>query len=67
MKEYILLIEGKKHKDVFIKCKNLKEVENKIFELADEIIQFEVYKAINGSEVVEFTELCFKRLINALK
>lgn len=67
MEEYVLLIEGKKHNNVFIKCKNLNEVEKKIFEFSEEVNNFEVYKAINISEYTELVELVFKRFINNLK
>lgn len=64
MKEYVLLIEDKKHNNVFVKCKDLNEVEKKFYEFSKNVENFEIYKAINTNECVEFAELVLKRFIN---
>lgn len=66
MRDYILIIIGEKGKEYF-ECRNLKEVETRIFEYSKKLINFEVYKTIDINEVVELTNLSFKRLINNLK
>lgn len=67
MKEYILLIEDKEHDNVFIKCKDLNEVEKKFFEFSKNVENFEIYKAIDIDECAEFAELVFKRFIKNFK
>lgn len=66
MKDYILIIKTEKGKE-FIECRDMKEVETRVFERSNKILNFEVYKSINTDELLEFTKLCFKRLIDNLK
>lgn len=67
MKNYILIIRNKNDNNIFIECKDMKDVENRLFEYCKKAIDFDVYKIIDMNEVVELTDLCFKRLINHLK
>ena len=69
MKDYVLIIKTGTEKQYF-ECKDMREVENKMFEYAKHtmhIIDFEVYKSVDIDEVINLTSLCFKRFINKLK
>lgn len=64
MKDYILIIEGKKGKEYF-ECKNMKEVESRLFSRSYEILNFEVYKTIDYVEIAELIKLSLKRFSNS--
>lgn len=66
MKDYILIIKSEKGKQ-FFECRDMKEVETRIFEYHKKIDNFEIYKTIDYDEVIELTHLCLKRLSNNLK
>ena len=66
MKDYVLNIRNKKDINIFIKCKDMKDVENRLFEYSGKITDFEIYKSINNDEVIELTKLCLDRFINNL-
>lgn len=66
MKDYVLIIKTGMGKQYF-ECKDMREVENKMFEYANHTVDFEVYKSVDIDEVINLTSLCFKRFINKLK
>lgn len=60
-KDYILIIEGKKGKEYF-ECKNMKEVETRLFERSYKIFDFEIYKTVEIEEVAKLIKFAMQRI-----
>lgn len=63
MKEYILIIKGEKGKEYF-ECRDMKEVETRIFERSYKILNFEIYKTIENKEITELLKISLNRLLD---
>lgn len=63
MKDYLLIIKGEKGKEYF-ECRDMKEVEARIFERSYKILNFEIYKTIENEEIAELLKISLKRLMD---
>lgn len=67
IKSYIVVIYDKSNKVKCQKfCNDMKECENYLYSYKEKIDNFEIYKEIDNSEVMELLRLCMKRFIDKM-
>lgn len=62
MKKYLVYIKDKDNINIYIRCNDIKEVEEKLFQYTDKLKEFDIYSIIKIDDVITLTELALKRL-----